>query len=140
MGLDVSHDCWSGAYSGFSRFRDKLATVAGYEFIEDVARGGRTMVALDYGSWPDANYYDPPIIPFRADGTPDPLLLLLMHSDCEGRIRAEHVGALADRLTALLPDIEGDGHGHVGDYREATQQFINGLRMAELRNEDVVFS
>lgn len=140
MGLDVSHDCWSGAYGGFSRFRDKLASVAGYEFIEDAARGGRRMVALDYGAWPEANYYDPPIIPYRADGTQDPLLLLLMHSDCEGRIRAEHVKPLADRLTALLPDIEGDGHGHVGDYREATQQFINGLRLAEQHDEDVVFS
>lgn len=139
MGLNVSHDCWSGAYSEFSRFRDKLAEVAGYEFIEDMARSGRKMVALDYGSWPEANYYDPPIIPFRADGTQDPLLLLLMHSDCEGKIRAEHVGPLANRLTELLPDVEGDGHGHVGDYRETTQQFINGLRMAELRNEDVVF-
>lgn len=140
MGLDVSHDCWSGTYSGFSGFRDKLAEVAGYEFIEDAARGGWKVVALDYGHWPEASYYDPPIIPFRVDGTPDPLLLLLLHSDCEGRIRTEHVGALADRLTDLLPGIEGDGHGHVGDYREATQRFINGLRMAELRHEDVMFS
>lgn len=140
MGLDVSHDCWSGAYSGFGRWRDKLAEVAGYEFIEDVARGGRRMVALDYGSWPEANYYDPPIVPFRTDGTPDPLLLLLLHSDCEGKVRAEHAGPLADRLTELLPDIEGDGHGHVGDYREATQTFIAGLRVAELNGEDVVFS
>ena len=140
MGLDVSHDCWSGAYSGFSRFRDKLASVAGYEFIQDAARGGRQMVALDYGAWPEPNYYDPPIIPYRADGTQDPILLLLMHSDCEGRIRAEHVKALADRLTELLPNIEGDGHGHVGDYHAATQQFINGLRLAEQCNEDVVFS
>lgn len=140
MGLDISHDCWSGAYSGFSRLRDKLASVAGYEFIEDVARGGRAMIALDYGAWPEANYYDPPMIPYRTDGTQDPLLLLLLHADTEGRIRAEHVKALADRLTELLPDIDGDGHGHVGDYREATQQFINGLRLAELRNEDVIFS
>lgn len=140
MGLNVSHDCWSGAYSGFSRFRDKLAEVAGYEFIEDTARGGRKMIALDYGAWPEANYYDPPIIPFRTDGTPDPLLLLFLHSDCEGRIRAEHTGPLADRLTELLPSIEGDGHGHVGDYRTTTQQFITGLRLAEQRGEDVVFS
>lgn len=139
MGLDVSHDCWSGAYSAFSRWRNELAAVADYEFIEDTAHGGRKMVALDYGGWPEENYYDPPVIPVRADGTPDPLLLLLMHSDCEGKIRAEHVGALADRLTELLPKLEGDGGGHIGSYRDKTQRFIDGLRDAQSRNEDIEF-
>lgn len=137
MGLDVSHDCWSGAYSAFSRWRDKLAKVAGYEITPDINQ--RPMVLIDYGHWPEVNYYDPPIIPCRIDGTPDPLLLLIMHSDCEGKIRAEHVGPLADRLTELLPDIEGDGGGHIGDFREKTQTFIAGLRVAELAGEEIEF-
>lgn len=141
MGLDVSHDCWSGAYSGFNRWRRKLAEVAGYQHIKTETTSRGEELAVDWGHIEyDWMFGEWPFIPCRIDGTPDPLLLLLLHSDCEGLLKAEHVGPIADRLTELLPLIEGDGHGHVGDYRETTRQFINGLRLAEHHNEDVVFS
>ncbi len=71
----------------------------------------------------------------------DPLIVLLNHSDCDGIIKAKDCAPLADRLEKLLPALrsEGDGGGHIGSYEEKTRQFINGLRLAASRNEDVDF-
>lgn len=156
MGLDTTHDCWHGAYSAFSRWREKLAEVAGYTFHihgEPFKLGGtgmevvatsRVMVDLDWGSIEATIGRDLlgrwPAIPVRPDGTPDPLIILLGHSDCEGELQAEFLPALADRLEELLPLLEGeDGGGHIGSYVEKTQTFIDGLRRASAAGEDVGF-
>jgi hypothetical protein len=144
MGLDTSHDCWHGAYSAFSRWRNKLAEVAGYSFFKAGEPPIYDTACLDWGcinnilgddlltgTWPR--------IPVRPDGTPDALIVLLAHSDCEGKIQADMCAPLADRLEQLLPLLEGDGGGHIGNYREKTQQFINGLRDAAANGEAVDF-
>lgn len=119
MGLDTSHDCWHGAYSAFSRFRRKIAEVAGYGPMDDYRGFGGDK------EWPDN----------------DPLVGLLDHSDCDGSIPAKDCSAIADRLESLLPALEraGDGGGHVGLYSDAAKQFIKGLRKAAKANEDVEF-
>lgn len=142
MGLDTTHDCWHGAYSAFSRWRDQLAEVAGYTFHE--FEGGRKLVDLDWGGIESVIGRDLlgkwPSMPVRHDGTPEPLILLLAHSDCEGELQAEYLDALADRLTKLLPALEGvEGGGHIGSYVEKTQTFIDGLRRASAAGEDVGF-
>lgn len=142
MGLDVSHDAWCGAYSAFSRWREKLAVAAGYDVVKlSVEQDmGRMVVCVDYGLWPEAGYYDPPYIPCRVDGSRDPLLLLIMHSDCEGSIRAGFLPALADRLEELAPLVAGeDGGGHVGDYGAKTLAFAAGARAAAAAGEDLRF-
>lgn len=119
MGLDTTHDCWHGAYSAFNRFRTKLCEVAGYgELGKRVGHGGEE-------PWP----------------TDDALVLLLDHSDCDGELRWEDCDAIADRLEQLLPALQtaGDGGGHLGDYAQATQRFINGLRVAAFAQENVEF-
>jgi hypothetical protein len=58
----------------------------------------------------------------------DPLVKLLYHSDCEGSLDAEDCGPIADRLTELLPLLEGDEGGHIGNLRQKTETFIAGLR------------
>lgn len=152
MGLDTTHDCWHGAYSAFNRWRDKLAEVAGYTFHYDihelsegtVMRSARQLVDIDwggvektigrdlFGSWPQ--------MPVRPDGTPDPLIVLLAHSDCEGSIQAEFCAPLADRLAELLPLLgDEDGGGHIGSYAAKTKLFIAGLRDAGSRGERVDF-
>lgn len=142
MGLDTTHDCWHGAYSAFSRWREYLAEVAGYTMHTHPELPGRTpdidwgnierTIGLDlFGRWP--------AVPVRPDGTPDALIVLLAHSDCEGEIQEDMVGPLADRLEELLPLLEGDGGGHIGSYREKTQTFIDGLRRAEAAGEAVGF-
>lgn len=146
MGLDTTHDCWHGAYSAFTRWREHLAKVAGYEVhmveFEDGQFPSRMRLAmLDWGLiGPKYLNGDWDQIPVRIDGTPDPLLILITHYDCEGHILTQHCGPLADRLEELLPKLEGeDGGGHIGSYTEKTQQFIKGLRLASKRGEKVTF-
>jgi hypothetical protein len=141
MGLDVSHDCWHGAYSAFSRWRDQLARSAGYMVAKvdtgpDVWGGPRDMVLIDWGHIEDKNYMG------EWDATPaDPLIILFAHSDCEGVIHPEQATPLADRLTELMPLLpEGEAPGHVRHWRNTTQQFIDGLRAAAAAGEDVKFA
>jgi hypothetical protein len=134
MGLDTSHDCWRGAYSAFSRWRDQLAKVAGYEFAV-LKDDYRETILIDWGHIVEKNYQG------QWDEMPaDPLIVLIAHSDCDGEILPEHAGPLADRLTELLPLLpDGDGGGHIGNWRTKTQQFIDGLRLAVEQGEPVEF-
>ena len=133
MGLNISHGCWSGAYSAFNRWRNKLAEAAGYWVMKFPS--GHETATIDWGHVSEANLLG------DWDEVPkDPLIILIAHSDCDGIIRSEHAGLLADRigeLLALLPD--GDGGGHIGNWRDKTQEFVDGLRFAHQRGEDVVF-
>lgn len=137
MGLDVSHDCWHGAYGAFSRWRDMLAKVAGYEIAKmETDMGLRETVLIDWGHVTQAN------LEGDWDETPaDPLLIVIAHSDCDGWIRVRDLVPLADRLTELLPLLpEGEAPGHVRNWRDKTQAFIDGLRLAAERSEDVEFA
>jgi hypothetical protein len=134
MGLDVSHDAWGGAYSAFTRFRNALAQAAGYD-VEDRS------VVIDWAHTERRNYDgDWDAIPCNTQG-PDPLLILIIHSDCDGYIEPAHCVLLADRLTELLPALgDQDGGGHLGNVKDATQQFINGCRAAADAGERLEFS
>ena len=137
MGLDTSHDCWHGAYSAFNRWRNKVAEVAGYALMDPTPEqffvSPYPMIEWDGVS--EKNYLGDW---GRMPG--DPLIILIAHSDCDGVIHPEHGRPLADRLEQLLPLLpEGDGGGHIGDWREKTQRFIDGLREAARLGEDVEF-
>ena len=142
MGLDTTHECWHGSYSAFNRWRDTLAEVSGYTFHRN--EHGQLMVDLDWGN-AEATIGENlmgkwPRMPMRPDGTKDPLIVLLAHSDCEGEIQTRFCGPLADRLEELLPKLEGiDRGGHVGLMTEKTQTFIDGLRRAAAAGESVEF-
>lgn len=121
MGLDTTHDCWHGAYSAFNRWRTALCEVAGYgDLSQRDGFGGEI-------PWPTTES--------------DVLIELLYHSDCDGDLKWEICGDLADRLEQLLPALEkkGDGGGHVGYYAEKTRRFIAGLRLAHEARENVEF-
>lgn len=143
MGPDTTHDCWHGAYSAFTRWRDKLGEVAGYTYHHDVhelsegtvMRSTRVTPDIDWGNIEATIGRDLfgkwPAIPVRPDGTPDPLIVLLAHSDCEGEIQANFCAPLADRLEELLPLLgDEEGGGHIGAYADKTRTFIDGLRRA----------
>lgn len=144
MGLDTSHDCWHGAYSAFSRWRNILATAAGYP-LEEVKEGHFTysrVVGLNYDI-PEKRYYGKgwkSEIPAVTGHNPDLMLLLHLHSDCEGVIKRKHQLLIADRLEELLPKLEEiDGGGHIGNAADKTRQFIAGLRAAHAAHETVDF-
>ena len=146
MGLDTTHGCWQGAYSAFMRWREKLCEVAGLPplmlmecFFE---RGGYSDPFRAYAKDFDVlaeSYYR--CLPIRWEALkPDPLHILLNHSDCGGEIAALDCGPIADRLEQLLPLLpKGDSGGHIGDYRDKTQAFIDGLRLASSGGEAVEF-
>jgi hypothetical protein len=127
MGLDTTHDAWHGAYSAFSRWREKLAEIVG----------------IPLGLM-EGYYHNDPIdkwLPISWEALkPDVLHILLDHSDAEGEIVAEDCGPLADRLEELLPLLpEEKDWGHIGSWREKTQTFIDGLRLAASRGENIEF-
>ena len=132
MGLETTHDCYHGSYTLFYEWRQMLCCAAGLEF--DCNIRGRSM-AEQSGHW---------------DETPDEILFVLIdHADYEGFIAHRHLGPLADRLTGLLPQIgklqesgAGDRDGIIvppGPYRAITERFINGLRAAAAKGDEVCF-
>ena len=159
MGLDVSHDCWHGAYSAFMRWRREIARAAGFppllmmkgfytweritpEDIDSVLnvigyldlehRWARSLLqALDKND----------NLPIKWESLrPSPLIALLDHSDCGGSLPFNQCAEIAAALEELLPRLpEGDGGGHIGNWREKTQKFIDGLRLAAESKEDVEF-
>ena len=152
MGLDVSHDAWSGAYSAFNRFRQKIAA----------AIGGSFPPHADPKEFPDpTSWYTPQSMTAL---THPGLFEFLSHSDCDGEIGPEMCAHVADELEALIPKIaeldDGDRNGgfsmartedgikvashpghiaRVGGYVAATQRFISGCRAAHAAGEPLEF-
>lgn len=149
MGLDTSHDAWHGAYSAFMRWRTEIARLAGMPplmAMESFWHGGShltSMVANIEPQWVREAFHREIFneLPIKwASLKPDPLHALLHHSDCDGEIAPEDCVKIADRLEELLPLFPaGDGGGHIGDWRDKTQKFIDGCRAAAAANEPLDF-
>lgn len=137
MGLDTTHDCWHGSYGNFTRWRDVLAEAAGYELVEvkqDWMISNR-IKGLNYDI-PEERYMGrgwKKEIPAVEGHDPDPMLLLILHSDCDGVIKPKHLKPIADRLCELLPKIDDE---YMAD---RTRRFIAGLREAHDAGEQVMF-
>lgn len=127
MGLDISHDCWNGAYSGFNTFREALHDAIGITWAHLPYRD-MTPKQID-------GYWDG-VLPTFPDGHHDPLLYLLIHQDCEGVLELEYLEPLRNRLIELVPAIEATGDDYVINH---LHQFIKGLGKAIKRGEDVEF-
>lgn len=142
MGLDTSHGCWHGAYSAFTRWRNKLAEIAGYEVCDNQYPDGSTWpgprVVADADKSGRFTYEN-----FQGDWDvppDDPLMILLAHSDWDGHIEPVHAGFLAERLERLIPLLPAEpALGHIGDWRCKTQAFVDGLRAAAEAGERVDF-
>jgi hypothetical protein len=132
MGLDTSHDCWHGAYSAFARWRNELAVAAGYPMDAD-----DRYYELPWDEFKDENYQGDWNGKVPGD---DPLLYLLVHSDCDGVIHPEQGKDIAVRLRELLPKLDEEkSGGHIASMHATTQQFIDGLEAAATAGEDVRF-
>src|SRR3990172_2194113 len=70
---------------------------------------------------------------------PDPLHILLNHSDCDCRIAAADCGPIADSLERLLPRLDARDEGPYLSDRKKAEQFIRGLRAAVSAGEAVKF-
>jgi hypothetical protein len=118
MGLDTTHDCWHGAYSSFNIWRVAVCDAAGWGALDNYQGFGGPE------SFPEH----------------DVLTQLLEHSDCDGDLKWEICGELADRLEGLLPKIAAkDSLPSFPYLADKTRQFIDGLRDAHETRTNVEF-
>lgn len=145
MGLDVSHDCFHGAYSRFMVWRERLCEVAGLPpltlmegFYQRGTAGADPFYMID-----DSHYTAKRVLaqlPIRWECIkPSPLHILLRHSDCDGEIECPDCGPIADALEALIPALGPSDPNDRFDMVAMTLRFINGLRAAVVAGENVEF-
>jgi hypothetical protein len=153
MGLDTTHDAWHGAYSAFMRWRTEIAKAAGMPPLElmegffQPMKGSQGIATFYLGRGADDELARSSIerleqrLPIKWECLkPSPLHELLFHSDCDGEIPTESCGPIADELEKLLPLLPGgEGGGHIGNWRDKTKQFIDGLRAAAAAGEPLGF-
>lgn len=152
MGLDISHGAWHGAYSAFMTWRIKIAEVAGFPPLElmegfyDKERNN-PLVLLNY-KYPNGDELEMSTLRRIEKRLPikwglfenHPLVPLLTHSDCDGDISYGNCKRIADALEKLLPLLpDENGGGHIGNWRDKTQQFIDGCRLAYSKKQKLGF-
>lgn len=113
MGLDFSHGEAHWSYSGFHRFRHKLAKEIGIENLDEMEGFGG---------------------PILWDGFKDPIVDLLSHSDCDGDLLPEQCKEIASRLRVLTIGWEDP------DYDKQHALFLaKGMDLAYKKNEKLYF-
>lgn len=160
MGLDVSHGAWHGAYSAFDRWRREIARLTDVPWLvmDGVYKPPASYITeylkpgTEYNGGPQSG--DPRAVmaghwieetaawlPVQWESLRyDVIHELLNHSDCDGVIDWRVCDGLANRLEGLLPLLPTEPDtGHIGDWREKTQTFIDGLRLAAEHQENLVF-
>lgn len=110
MGIDFSHSEAHWAYSGFSRFRNRLAQEIGIDLGMMDGFGGD--------------------IPF--DSIKDPIEPLLNHSDCDGGLTPSDCAKVAPRLRELVK-------GWPDDDRDKRNALLLAEGMEEAIYEDEIF-
>jgi hypothetical protein len=151
MGLDITHNCWHGAYSAFMRWRQEICRASGLpplNFMEGFYQAESGTEYQDPIYWArkglmseDAFEDIRRSLPIKWECLkPSALHTLLHHSDCDGEIEWEECGRIADALEELLPKLPtGESGGHIGNWRDKTATFIAGLRLAHKNQENVEF-
>lgn len=148
MGLSTTHGCWEGGYVGFAMFREAVGKAAGIPQKPSKFAGNIPDIDWDsvterqlFGHWDrqspivrGSGIYDPPIT--------DPVLYLLVHSDCEGKLRLGYLPVLKARLEEIEPEYERILPKMPAGYHSLTgrlRQFIEGLGAAIEAGEHVEF-
>ena len=132
MSLFISHDCWEDSYIEFSKWRCRIAELGGYNIgWTEFEKGGRLFtINIDWRSIKDENILG------KWEITPDdPLLILIAHSDYDGKIYNKHLILLAERIDNIIDKMELDDY----DFKNKTLSFVKGLRKAHLLGNDIEF-
>lgn len=145
MGLDTTHGAWHGAYSAFHRWRCEVARAAWFPPLElmqgffDLERHDHELISLSEYSWL-RNIIKHPSLPISWDAyKKDGLVHLLYHEDSDGYLTYGQCGKIAKRLREILPNLEGDFGGHIGDIKQKTLTFIEGCELAHKKKEKLLF-
>lgn len=143
MGLDFSHCDAHWSYSGFNRFRVRLAAEAGialnctegfaYSYIRQTTY---EEVNIYGGDVLDRNFMDligiQPVI--KWDKVKDDIVPLLNHSDCDGILTSEECRKVAPRLRELVKDWPDNDYD-----KQKALELADGMELAASRNENLEF-
>jgi len=148
MGLDCSHDAFSGAYSAFNSLRQAVAWAIGGSYPPHYERNSEGNLIMEssgglikqYEKMDDTKWYCPD--DFAAEEHPG-IFEFLCHSDCDGEISPEMCTKVADELQPLVEKLTGlDSYGHIardGGFAAVLQKFIDGCREAAKNDEPLRF-
>lgn len=137
MGLDVSHNAFSGGYIRFNQFRQTLAWCNGGSFSPHWKRNFDGSITRYHDNSP-VELNDCERDKFYYNSTPKGgLFCLLSHSDCDGEITWKMCRNVADDLKDLIPKMNLF-------YRKDIEmptllKFIAGCEKAYELKEDLLF-
>lgn len=112
MGLDFSHCEARWSYSGFGRFRRRLAKQIGINLDDMYGFGGER-------EWDTVN---------------DPIKPLLDHSDCDGVLTPEECKLVYPRLEELIRDWDDEDYD-----KQQALELIEGMKYCIELDEDLEF-
>jgi hypothetical protein len=112
MGLDFSHCDAYWSYSGFNRFRERLANQIGFSLGEMVGFGGKR-------EW---------------DTVHDDIKPLLDHSDCDGVLTPEECKIVYPRLAELIQNWSEYDRDKI-----MALELIEGMKLCVELDEDLEF-
>ena len=148
MGLGTTHDCWHGSYGNFSKWRKRIAELAGLPpldlmagFFTDDEYGPFSMIVTG-GTNQQKNQLTrvTKLLPIKWECLEDrPLLLLLSHSDCDGEIEHADCKPIADDLKTILSLFNEDKNPEDKYWKPRTEKFIAGLLDAHAKQEKIEF-
>jgi len=123
MGLDCSHNAFSGGYVTFNRLRQAVADAAGGSYPPHADRSlDNDSFYLDTSAWPG-------------------LTIFLAHADCEGVLTPNECVQVANDLEKVLPNVsEKYATVHMPrGVKAAVERFVDGCRTAARLNENLEF-
>lgn len=135
MGLDTTHNCWHGSYTGFSHWRNMVAATIDWKISTDGHYGipeDRIPDQQPMGGYPNSVY-----LGIWSNDPADVIDVLMVHSDCEGIIPHRFTLPLAQRLLQVADRMIEDEVDQW--YIDAARDFASGLMRAHRANEDVEF-
>lgn len=116
MGLDTSHNAWQGGYSRFGDWRRWLAKQIGMNLNDMEGFGGDRKFSD----------FDHPVLP------------LLNHSDCDGKLTTEECKRVAWGLDEIIHKAEQRGSPEQYEIDKA-KQFREGCLLAIENGEEIEF-
>ena len=118
MGLDTTHNCWHGGYSGFNRFRYSLGYQIGIDlddYLGYEGKKGKKLEDIDHDLMP-----------------------LFNHSDCDGILTVEESKKIVNGLNSVLENFNEELECDY-NFKEKIIQFRDGCLDAISQNEIVEF-
>ena len=124
MGLDFSHCEAHWSYSGFNRFRARLAKEIGIVLEEMRGFMPFGLTPEEKENWPGKEWAE----------VDDPIVHFLDHSDCDGKLAPVQCKVVAPRLRELVKSWPDDDYDKID-----ALDLAKGMDLAASRKESLIF-